>query len=221
MEKKYELTEETKNFDGRTLYRIRAVRDFAGVLAGELGGFIESEANLSHKGNAWVDGNAQVSGSAWVFGDARVFGSAWVSGGVWVSGSAWVFGGALVSGSARVFGDARVSGRAWVSGNALVSGSARVSGNAQVFGGAWVKGTAEVRQSTDIFTASNVGTENGTLTVYRTQDGIEVARGCFSGTVEEFLAQSEQTHACLPRVRDEYRLLIQVALSRLGAEALA
>ena len=93
MDKKYELVPELNiEFDGHTLYRIRALReivftDGAVVARGELGGYIEDEGNLSHAGNAWVFGDARVSDSAWVFGDAqvsdnaRVFGDAWVSDG--------------------------------------------------------------------------------------------------------------------------------------------
>lgn len=59
--KKYELTEETFTVFGKTLYRIRAVRDFGSVKTGEFGGYIEKEENLSHFGDAWVYGNAKVS----------------------------------------------------------------------------------------------------------------------------------------------------------------
>lgn len=81
---KYELTNEKKEFLGRTLYRIRAVKDFElcdGTIihAGELGGWIEKEYNLSQEGSAWVSGKAQVFGKARVFGDALVFGDAQVS----------------------------------------------------------------------------------------------------------------------------------------------
>ena len=61
MERKYELTKETNNIGFKTLYRIKALRDFANVKAGDLGGFIENEENLSHEGNCWVYGNARVS----------------------------------------------------------------------------------------------------------------------------------------------------------------
>ena len=44
--KKYELTEETKVIGGKTLFRIRALRSFGGIKAGDLGGFIENERNL-------------------------------------------------------------------------------------------------------------------------------------------------------------------------------
>ena len=66
MKKKYELTSETKEAHGATLYRIRAVRNFGTVKAGDLGGWIEKEANLSKSDNAWVCDNAEV------YGDARV-----------------------------------------------------------------------------------------------------------------------------------------------------
>lgn len=71
--KKYELTEETVTVYGKTLYRIRAVRDFGSVKAGDLGGYIEKEGNLSHFGNAWVYGDARVSGNARVFDNAEIF----------------------------------------------------------------------------------------------------------------------------------------------------
>ncbi|WP_412058013.1 hypothetical protein [Bartonella sp. DGB2] len=60
MEKKYELTQETREVNERTLYRIRALRDFGNVKAGDKGGFVENERNLSHRGDCWVNDNACV-----------------------------------------------------------------------------------------------------------------------------------------------------------------
>ena len=77
--KKFELTTEfVTNIFGTKLFRIKALIEFGNVKAGELGGYIEKEKNLSQKGNAWVYGDAQVYGDAWVYGDARVYGDAWV-----------------------------------------------------------------------------------------------------------------------------------------------
>ena len=42
MEKKYILTDDVIDFNSHTLHRIKAVRDFDCVKAGDLGGFIES-----------------------------------------------------------------------------------------------------------------------------------------------------------------------------------
>ena len=166
-EMKYEiLKDEYIEFDGRKLYRIKALKDFHNVKEGEFGGYIESKRNLSHEGYAWVYGDAQVSG------DARI------------------------SGNARVYGDAQVSGDARVYGDARISGNARVYGNNAVV---WF---------------SNVGTENGTLTVYCGKNGLIATRGCFTGSVEEFLSKSAKVHD--EKTKREYELLIEVARSRLG-----
>ncbi len=70
---KYELTGDTLEIDGRTLHRIRALRDIGDdVYAGDLGGYVEAERNLSQLGNAQVYGNAGVYGNAQVGGDARI-----------------------------------------------------------------------------------------------------------------------------------------------------
>ena len=58
---KYKLTAEAKMWCGHVLHRIEATEDFNCVKAGELGGWIESEKNLSQDGNAWVSGNARVT----------------------------------------------------------------------------------------------------------------------------------------------------------------
>ena len=100
--KKFELTDEKKDFFGTTLFRIKALVDFGMVRKGELGGFIEKESNLDHDGNAWVYGNAWVSGDARVYGDSRVYGNARVSGDAWVYGNAWVSGDAWVYGSLKI-----------------------------------------------------------------------------------------------------------------------
>ena len=99
--KKFELTTESiTNVAGKKLFRIKALIDFGDVKAGEVGGYVEKEGNVSQDGNAWVYGNARVYGNAWVYGDVRVYGNA------------------RVYGDARVYGNARISGDAWVSGNA-------------------------------------------------------------------------------------------------------
>jgi len=92
------------------------------------------------------------------------------------------------------------TGNAWVYGDARVSGDTRVSGN------------------DDLVWFSNVGTEQGTLTVYKSKDDSLLAtRGCFSRTVDEFLAKSAKVHN--ERVKREYQLLIEVAKSRLLGES--
>lgn len=85
MNKKYKLTNKYITlYSGRTLYRIQAIKDFSDVKKGDLGGYIESEYNLSHKGDCWVYNNAQVYGKAEVgglsiiCGNSRIYGNAYI-----------------------------------------------------------------------------------------------------------------------------------------------
>lgn len=104
MMKKYELLAHDWVLVGtRRLFRIRAVRDFAEVRRGYLGGYIECEANLCHSGNCWVYDVAQVYGpGAVVRGNARVRGEAWVLG--CVEDDAIVDDQVIVSQGARIGG---------------------------------------------------------------------------------------------------------------------
>ncbi len=87
--KKYEFTEETKVFCGRKLHRIRALRDFNDVKAGDLGGFIEKEENLSHEGNCWIYNNAKICGCARIYGNAVIFGNAVIYGNAEIYNGKW------------------------------------------------------------------------------------------------------------------------------------
>ena len=57
---KYELIENKIKTENRTLYQIKALKDFSDVKSGDLGGWIEKESNLSQEGNAWVNGDAWI-----------------------------------------------------------------------------------------------------------------------------------------------------------------
>ncbi|WP_375664594.1 hypothetical protein [Bartonella sp. CL162QHHD] len=118
VKKKYESTDETIEVNGVTLHRIRALRNFRDVYAGDLGGFIENESNLSHEGDCWVGDDAKVYGSARVYGRAKVFGNANVY------DNAHVYGNAIVYFDAKVFDNAHVYGTAIICGNARVCGDA-------------------------------------------------------------------------------------------------
>lgn len=92
MEKKYRLLKnDTITVDGRTLYRIEALRDFADVEKGDKGGYVESEDNLSHVGNCWVYDNA------WVYDNTRVLGNARVLGNICVLGNAQISNGIITN----------------------------------------------------------------------------------------------------------------------------
>ena len=138
MNKKYELTDESIIYNGKKLYRIKALKDFSNVEKGELGGYIESEYNLSQENNCWV------------YNDAKVYDYARIS------GNAKVYGNVFVSGYTKIFGNAKVYGYAKVYGHALVSDNAAISGNAEIFDYAQIYGYAEIYNHAKVYDYTEV-----------------------------------------------------------------
>jgi predicted acyltransferase (DUF342 family) len=170
MKQKYRLTDETIEYGGVTLYRIEALREFGNVRAGDKGGFVQSELNLSQEGDCWIYGKARVFGEAWVFGEARVF------------GEAWVFGEARVFDKAEVFGDVEVYGDAMIADIAKVCGDVRIYGNAEIFGDAIIK---SIR---DYIVFKNWWSSGRYFTWTRNNNMWKV--GCFYGTGEELITKA-------------------------------
>ena len=142
---KFEITSNTKVLkSGVVLRQIRALHKlpYINVNTGDLGGWIESEYNLSQEGDCWVADKAQV------YGAARV------------SGGAQVFANAVVSGDAHLFGFAKVSGDAQVFGNAMVYGHAQLIQKVKVFGNADVRGTASLYGKSEVSGDTQVSSHN-------------------------------------------------------------
>lgn len=64
-------------YQGRTLYRIRALKTFTttsgGIIReGDLGGYVQSEKNLDQKGNSWIFKGAIAMDDARVLNDAQL-----------------------------------------------------------------------------------------------------------------------------------------------------
>lgn len=122
--KKYELTKYEKEEYGTKLYRIRALKDFGNVKAGDLGGFVESENNLSQEGNCWIYETSKVCGNAHVSGNAKIVDS-YVYDNAIISDSA-VITKSIVSEKIKIKETARLNGST-VMGNGIIKGNSKVT----------------------------------------------------------------------------------------------
>lgn len=127
--KKYELLKrDTIRVDDRTLYRIRAIRDIVDndgniiVSKGELGGFVQSERNLSHQGTCWLYDDAMSYNGAMILDDAIVSDMARIYGRAMVFSNGKICDEAEVSGLVRVYDGARICENAHVTGRHHISG---------------------------------------------------------------------------------------------------
>lgn len=123
--KKFILTDYAKEYDGHTLYRIRALKDFAGIRAGELSGYVEHEHNLSQYGNCWITTDSAVFNLAYVGDNALVRNSMMYGNAKALENSRVIyttmFDNSIIRGSA-------ISNNSYIYQNSLICGESRVSG---------------------------------------------------------------------------------------------
>lgn len=209
MEKKYKLTDETIEVNGKTLYRIEALKDFLYVSKGDKGGFIEKEENLSHLGNAWIYSDAKV------FNDAIIFDNAMVYNNAEVFGNAIVHNNAKVHSSAKIYNYAEICDYASISDNAqicdaTIRGHVTVRGNTtivnseiydnviirdtatikntRIFGNAVISHDAKILSIKDYIVFKNWWSSGRYFTWTRSNNMWSV--GCFYGTGEELIEKA-------------------------------
>lgn len=152
MNKKYELLKDDFiEYKGRKLYRIKALKDFGNIKAGDLGGYIENENNLSHKGTCWIYDNAGAYDNAKVFENAQIRNNAEVYDNAQVSGNAIVYDNAEIHEDAQVFGNAIIYDNAEILEDAEVYGNAKIYNDAEIFGRANIYGIAKVYENSSVF----------------------------------------------------------------------
>lgn len=167
MNKKYELTNETITFHKRTLYLIKALRSFSDVKEGDLGGYVESESNLSQHGNCWVYDkakvfdnaivrhNATVRMNAQVYDNAHINENALILRNVSVCKHAIIGGYVTLTDNAMICGEAFINGNAFVGDSAYIDDKAHISGKAKIVkctivnGYAYIKGNAVIESMKD------------------------------------------------------------------------
>lgn len=170
MEQKYKiLQDETIRHEGRTLYRIQAVKDFNDVKSGDRGGWIQKEKNLSQDGLCWlyndakayddakVEKNATLRDNVQAFGNACICGNVKCSENVIIKDNARLFGDVVLQYFVQVYENADIRDRVVVSkhaqihGNASLSGDVYVGDNVNIYGHAMLTGLTYVEDDVVIY----------------------------------------------------------------------
>ena len=149
MDKKYEITSEAHPAFPRC-HRIRALRDIPeiGVKKGDLGGFVESEENLSQTGNCWIFDSAIAMDNAWVMDNAQMHGHSQMFGNskMFESSRMWdnsqMFDDSQMWGSSRMSGNSKMFDNAKMWDDSQMFGSSRISGDSKMFGNSKLTGKA-------------------------------------------------------------------------------
>lgn len=173
--KKYELTNETKLYNGRTLHRIVALRSFGYISKGKEGGWIEKEENLSHEGNCWVCEDACVYDDAEIRNNAKIL------------DKAQIFNNAVVSNNARIFDNTKIYGSALVCDNTKIKGNTEISGFVDISGNIQII-NAKISSNEDYIVFKNWWSSGRYFTWTRSNNMWSV--GCFYGTGEKLIKKA-------------------------------
>ena len=196
MEKKYELIPS----DREGLFRIKALKDFNDVKKGDIGGYVESERNLSQYDDCWIYGNAVVCDYAVVMDNARIWDAAVISdeAQIWDNAEVYdkvqIWGNAIVRDNAKVLVNARVCDNAVIQDSAVVRGECWIHGNAiirdivYVGGNAEICGDALISSDKDYIVFKNWWSSGRYFTWTRSNNMWKV--GCFYGTGDELIIKA-------------------------------
>ena len=161
MTKKYELTENVRTVAMEDLYQIKALQDFGDVKAGDLGGYVKSEDNLSQRGNCWIYPNA------FVYDTAKVSGTSTIKDGAHICGNAKIENSQISGVDTIICDDALIIDstvkNGWIHNDSHISNSvindSEIQGNAIVVDG-------YIRKNSDILNINNPK-----ITFHRYKDG--------------------------------------------------
>lgn len=234
-QKKYRLTTETMCFDGVTLHRIQALKDFGNVEAGELGGWIECERNLSQSGNCWIAMEAKVydgaeigdnavltrkaiaCGNSTICNDTLISDESVISGFTYLYGNVEVYGESVIDGDASLYGNVKVIDAkvvdAEVHDNVIICDGAYVHGPVKIDGNAYISRGAKVCNNDDYIVFKNFWSSGRHFTWTRSNNKWSVGR--FYGTGEELIKKAYQDSKKSGR---EYERVVRYVESILADE---
>lgn len=207
MDKKYELlpNDTKKLLGGKTVYRIRALRDFADVKAGDLGGYIEHERNLSHDGNCWVYDEAVVCSNARLVDYAKAKHRSRIGGNALLRHSSKAEDRAQIYGNVVMYSNSVAKERAELGdmvelfGNSVVKGQVKLCNRVQLYhdvvlagdfavSAGVFKGDAHITNAREFVVFYNTPLDDDMLTVYMGLQGLQLCYNhTFFATLDEFV----------------------------------
>ena len=143
--KKYELIKESKTiFEGIEIYRIRALKDFGNVKAGDVGGWVCSEDNLSQNGNCWIYDNAKCLDDARVYYNAKMYDNAIMCDDAIMYDNSRMFNNTIMYNNSRIFNNAKMYDNAMMYNNTRMFSNAIMGDNAIMYDDAIIGDNAKM-----------------------------------------------------------------------------
>ena len=136
---KYELIKETETCSKRRImYRIRALKDFSDIKAGDVGGWVCSENNLSQEGDCWIYDEARCLDDARVYDNAKMYNNAIMF------GNSVMYDNAVMLNNSIMYDNSKMFNKTKMYDNAIMCNNARVYDNAKMYDKAIMYDNAEM-----------------------------------------------------------------------------
>lgn len=127
-----------KYIEYRKIIKEHKLKQIIRLSDGLVGGYIESEENLSHSGTSFVYDNAKVYGSAKVCDNASIYNEVTIYDNAMICGNVMVTDNASVFGNSLLQGNISLSGKSKVYDNALLIGKMKIGKSTSIYGNAFI-----------------------------------------------------------------------------------
>ena len=129
-------------FKGREVFRVKALKNFGNVKAGDVGGWVCSYNNLSQEGDCWIYDEANCLDNAMLFNNAKMYDNSVMFDNAEMSDNAIMFGNSVMYYNAIMLDNSVMYDNAEMYGNAIMFGNTRMLDNAILYGNAKMFGNS-------------------------------------------------------------------------------
>ena len=157
--KKYELIEESKTiFKGREVFRVKALKDFSDIKAGDIGGWVCSYNNLSQECDCWIYDDAKCLDDAKVYDNAKMFDNAIMYDNSKMFNKAKMFDNSIMCNNSVMYNNTRMLDNAIIYDNSIMYDNSRIAGNARMYDNAKMYGNSIMYDNSRMYdTSKTVG----------------------------------------------------------------
>ena len=186
MNKKYEITNITMVFEGRTLYRIIALKNFSDVKAGELGGWVSNEYNLSQYGDCWIYNEAKCMDGASMYNNSCMYENAVMY------DNAIMYDNSMMFGHSRMFNNSEMHDFSEMRDNSVMYNNTEMHDYSEIYGDSEMHGHSEMHDCSKMYNNSKMydySIMHGNSAMYEDSEmhDKEVLYGKLASKVDEFV----------------------------------
>ena len=142
---KYELSDITMEFGIKTLYRIRALKNFSDVKKGDLGGWVSSENNLSQEGDCWIYDEAKCMDNARMYDNSCIYDYSEMYDSSRMHGDSKMYNYSEMHNSCRMYGYSKMYD------SSEMHDSSTMYGNSIMYGNSMMCGYSKMFDNTEMF----------------------------------------------------------------------